>query len=450
MTVMAIMNNDLLFCRFWKSVIEKPKFWVSVVLYVNKENQDKVTQSRRINIVPEIRLYTIEVLEYLCRAVIKVEANLKRLVVSVLGRIDLLDPELLSQAVVRLEECHLYLPSLSQTQIDSLFTAIQKSENLKLKMLELAHDDCSKVPPEILASALVKLEDVNVCAVTENQVKCLYDKMANSEIMNIRHIDSNLFDDENVSPELFAEAFVRVERLDTVSIDQEKTGALLRKIASLDSMKLKSLILEEEIDLSSFSSAVVCEAVVKLEELTIRCVLNPNLATEIFTRVAHCEPLKLKALSLYAEDLSSVSPEVLTQAVSRLEKVELPGCQLSPSQLKSLLNQVADGKCLRLKHLDLQMNDMNRVPMFSDLADGKCSKLKHLDITVNNISRVPKELLVAATQRLESVNFVNLEGSALTTEQLTVLHQMVAEMRSGSLKVVGISRPYTVHICNAM
>ena len=96
------------------------------------------------------------------------------------------------------------------------------------------------------------------------------------------------------------------------------------------------------------------------------------------------------------------------------------------------------------------MNDMNRVPMFSDLADGKCSKLKHLDITVNNISRVPKELLVAATQRLESVNFVNLEGSALTTEQLTVLHQMVAEMRSGSLKVVGISRPYTVHICNAM
>ena len=79
------------------------------------------------------------------------------------------------------------------------------------------------------------------------------------------------------------------------------------------------------------------------------------------------------------------------------------------------------------------MNDMNRVPMFSDLADGKCSKLKHLDITVNNISRVPKELLVAATQRLESVDFIQ---SRLTTEQLTALYEMVAERMSGSLKEI--------------
>ena len=51
---------------------------------MDQENHDEVTQSRRINIVPEIRLRSekIEVLEYLCRAVIEDEAKLKRLVVS--------------------------------------------------------------------------------------------------------------------------------------------------------------------------------------------------------------------------------------------------------------------------------------------------------------------------------------------------------------------------------
>ena len=55
-----------------------------MVLTVDKENHDEVTQSRRINIVPEICLRSekIEVLEYLCRAVKEDEAKLKRLVVS--------------------------------------------------------------------------------------------------------------------------------------------------------------------------------------------------------------------------------------------------------------------------------------------------------------------------------------------------------------------------------
>ena len=157
MTVMAIMNNDLLFCRFWKSVIENPKFWVSVVLTVDKENHDEVTQSRRINIVPEIHLRSenIEVLEYLCRAVIEDRAKLKRLVSWGWRRIDPLDPELLSQAIVRLQECCLNYIELSQTQMDSIFSAIQESEDMKLKILHLGNEDYSKVPPEILASALV-------------------------------------------------------------------------------------------------------------------------------------------------------------------------------------------------------------------------------------------------------------------------------------------------------
>ena len=211
---------------------------------MDKENHDEVTQSRRINIVPEIHLRSenIEVLEYLCRAVIEDRAKLKRLVSWGWRRIDLLDPELLSQAIVRLQECCLNYIELSQTQMDSVFTAIQESEDLKLKILHLGIRDYSKVPPEILASALVKLEDTNIlqARLSPNQVECLFNKMANSEIMNIRNIccPGSWLDTLNVSPEVFAAALVRVESVKFTSprIPEEKLRALFSKY----SIRLKS------------------------------------------------------------------------------------------------------------------------------------------------------------------------------------------------------------------
>ena len=215
-----------------------------MVLNVVQENPDEVTQSRRISICPEIRLRSenIEILEYLCRAVIEKEVHLERLTISGMWRIIMLDPELLSQAVVRLQECRLDDIELSRTQMDSVFSAIQESEDMKLKILHLGNTDYSEVPPEILASALVKLEDTNILQrrLSPNQVECLFNKMANSEIMNIRNIccPGSWLDTLNVSPEVFAAALVRVESVKFTSprIPEEKLRALFSKY----SIRLKS------------------------------------------------------------------------------------------------------------------------------------------------------------------------------------------------------------------
>ena len=92
-----------------------------------------------------------------------------------------------SEAVVRLQECRLDDFELSQTQMGSVFTAIQESEDMKLKILLLRNTDYSKVPPKNLASALVKLEDTNIlqARLSPNQVECLFNKMGNSVIMNL-------------------------------------------------------------------------------------------------------------------------------------------------------------------------------------------------------------------------------------------------------------------------
>ena len=345
-----------------------------MVLTLNENNYDKVTQSRRINIVPEIRLCSenIAVLEYICRAVIEEDIQLKRLVLSgsVRIEIDLLDPELLSQAVIRLQKFEIDVYrlqdferenfELSQTQMDSLFTAIHQSGDLKLKRLDLGNRDYSEVPSEILASALVRLEDTNILyKLSENQVECLFNIMANSEIMNIQYLCPRILDTSKVSPEVFAAALVRVrERVRNPGAwHEEKMGAFLSKIASLDNMNLKRLSFHTTgshsylLDLSSVSPAIVSEAFVKLERLDLYKILQPNLYhKEILTMVGHCEKLKLKVLHIGEDnDLSLVSPEVLVQAVSRLESVSLYNCYLSASQLHSLLSQVPDGNCLRVE-----------------------------------------------------------------------------------------------------
>ena len=335
-----------------------------MVLTLNENNYDEVTQSRRINIVPEIRLCSenIAVLEYICRAVIEEDVQLERLVVSgsVRIEIDLLDPELLSQAVIRLQKFVVDHIELSQTQMDSLFTAIHQSGDLKLKILDLGNRDYSEVPSEILASALVRLEDTNILyELSENQVECLFNIMANSEIMNIQELLPSKLNTSKVSPEVFAAALVRVKRVTdpTDFTTQEKIGAFLSKIASLDNMNLKRLTFHVHgshfylLDLSSVSPAIVSEAFVKLERLDLYKILQPNLYyKEILTMVGHCEKLKLKVLHIGEDNnLSLVSPEVLVQAFSRLEHVFLEDCYLSPSQLHSLLSQVPDGECLKSK-----------------------------------------------------------------------------------------------------
>ena len=163
--------------------------------------------------------------------------------------------------------------------------------------------------------------------------------------------------------------------------------------------------------------------------------------------------------------MSQIPSELLVAATHRLERVNFFDCKLTTEQLHKLLSELAGGKCSKLKHLNLSVNDMSQIPsellvahtqrlervnfrgceltteqlrsLLSELAEGNCSKLKHLNLNLNNMSQIPSELLVVATQRLEIVNF---RGCKLTTEQVTALYQMVAERRSGSLKTLVISR----------
>ena len=108
-------------------------------------------------------------------------SHLKRLEVEFLS--ESRSPFLTSQAEdwkVRLEDIN-YCGSLSNKQLLALFTAIGENNILKLKRLTLPNRDFSKVPSDVLAAALVKLEHTNILQhLTPDHVSSLFTKIAES------------------------------------------------------------------------------------------------------------------------------------------------------------------------------------------------------------------------------------------------------------------------------
>ena len=270
----------------------------------------------------------------------------------------------------------------------------------------------------------MKLEETNVlgCKLSRLQIECLFNSIANSRIVNIKDLGSIQFD--HVSPEVLAEALVRIETVESMwkvssEVIDEYLPPLLRKIASTERVNLKSLGLHW-VDLSRFSVSLVSEAVLKLEKIfTENSSFTSSLAIEVFERLSHCKQPKLKALHLKGEDLQPVPTDLLANALTSLESVELPYCNYSPDQLQTLFSKLAAEE-KPLRHLVL----------------AKERPLQHLDLDSNKPKQVKPELLVTAISKLESVT---LRGLSLGTDQLTSLYRMVAEKRSGRLKKLGLS-----------
>ena len=131
----ASVKAASLVSRFWNGVIEKPKYWLWARLSVNRYNYHEVLQSRRVNIVRRIKIsvnarganIVTNILDNLLSAVIERRSHLRSLEVvrgkgsDLLVDLTSLDRELLSQALVSLEEISLSYSICSSLSIEQLY-----------------------------------------------------------------------------------------------------------------------------------------------------------------------------------------------------------------------------------------------------------------------------------------------------------------------------------------
>ena len=352
----------------------------------------------------------LAILENLFAAVLNGSSHLKSLKFKCSEDLRALDPVLLSQALIRLEECSFWeysFHSLSTLQHVALFTAIDQTEDLELRVLNLPNEDISEVPPDVLGAGLVKLEETDILStdLTHEQIRVLFTKIAESPVVNLKKFNSSY--SYNIPPQLFADALVRIETVDIIH-GNFWVESLLMKIANTEILTLRRLSLSM-VDLSQFSPVVVSEAVVKLETLNVEGLYNSGLNEAFFQGIADCLDLRLRGLSVKDINISSVQASVLVGAVSRLEKLSLNNCFLTADQLTGVFTQLSVSE----------------------------HKLTFLRLSNNRLHSVPTSLLVKALSGLEEVD---LYKTSLTGDQLTGIYTMVADRKPGRLRRINLNR----------
>ena len=251
-----------------------------------------------------------------------------------------------------------------------------KTRNIKI--LNLQGNSLSSVDPELFGSAVSRVQSANLrgTRLCEHMLVSLFTELAEAEEnQHLLELDiSYNFRMENVCPNIFSAAVVRLSsvnlkmcRLHPVHITKMIESAVS---GDGENSQLRDVNLSDNlvclIDDTQNQNLAVFVSQLRSANFSF-CRLRSDQLEAILVQLGRTEH-KLVDLDFGADDLSSISPEVITAAIRGVEKVSLLSCKLT-AQLQTaifqLLTEPGDG-VRKLKHLDLRCNpDDNWARMYA-------------------------------------------------------------------------------------
>ena len=176
------------------------------------------------------------------------------------------------------------------------------------------------------------------------------------KVLNIRE---NLV--SGVTGSLLSDAACKLEtlNLDKTWITVGQADQLFSRISTCPSLKLRTLILSRN-NLFRCDSRHLSEAVCKIEEVNLwNCCLTPEQVEDLVTKIDSHEKLRLTRLNLSNNNVSKISPELLSRAVSRLTEIDLNFTSISTEQIKAIFNVIgfrneeSKLRSLKMKHTNI-------------------------------------------------------------------------------------------------
>ena len=251
-----------------------------------------------------------------------------------------------------------------------------KTRNIKI--LNLQGNSLSSVDPELFGSAVSRVQSANLrgTRLCEHMLVSLFTELAEAEENeHLLELDiSYNFRMENVCPHIFSAAVVRLSsvnlkmcRLHPVHITKMIESAVS---GDGENSQLRDVNLSDNlvclIDDTQNQNLAVFVSQLRSANFSF-CRLRSDQLEAILVQLDRTEH-ELVDLDFGADDLSPVSPEVITAAIRGVEKVSLLSCKLT-AQLQNaifqLLTEPGDG-VRKLKHLDLRCNpDDNWARMYA-------------------------------------------------------------------------------------
>ena len=204
-----------------------------------------------------------------------------------------LSPELISQTVIRLEKCDFKMCNFSANQIRTILDNIIQTKHLKLKELFLLNYSQRKefytipIPANIMMQVALRLEVSDITFLrSDEDIKSWYKLIGETHILRMRYLENyrNTF---FVPPDVLTTAMLRIENIEMSMLTTNQSLYLFNKIVSSENMKLKKIRLKN-CDLSHISPDILSQGVFRLEEIIIyeEIIITPQQIQSISNKIA--------------------------------------------------------------------------------------------------------------------------------------------------------------------
>jgi hypothetical protein len=310
--------------------------------------------SRRLQAVRrlEATVVSVELLEAVAR-----HPGIRELVLED-ANLALIDAGLLARLAGHLEEVFLPHSSITQQQVDAIFSVIDGDS--ALRRLHMSSNNLSLVEPALLARAVCSLEEahLNDTYLTFLQLMAISIQIDQKESrLKKLNLGFNI-STAALEPTRLAEM---VSKLEEIDIQQNALSPQhVKEIIDLinGDSRLRSLNIGGS-DLTTVEPSQLVRAARHLQQLHLnQSLLTRRQMTAILTVVRDGNS-KLRILDVASIDMSFADPKLLARAVKNLEEVVLYDTHLTKDQVKAIITALKSGS--RLRKLDIAGNNLDRM-----------------------------------------------------------------------------------------
>ena len=251
----------------------------------------------------------------------------------------------------------IYIPHFrpGKDTVVSLLKFIRDGVTVNLKKLTIGDGSLNNINPGLVSRALLKLQDCIIYGAQPGQVQAIFAGIKDSASISLRNLDL-IYQDLELAPDMVAGVAMKLETL-KARFSSAQVEAIITRLAASEDSRLRQLEIywPDTVNISSLDPEVVAEALTKLEmvERSLCHCLTAGQVSTLFSRIHHSPDLRLRHLQLRMCNISHLSPLVLIGAIQRLETFDIVYGRMTAEQATAILTMVKENKLGRIKNIKI-------------------------------------------------------------------------------------------------
>ena len=274
----------------------------------------------------------------------------------------------LTASLTRLEEVDLQFARLTGSQVTALLGGL--AERRTLARLDISGVDLSRVTAELVAAAVCSLTEVNLTGtnLSQDKVSLVFTSIKETENLRLERLNVSYCGLSSVDPSVLSSVVSKLRSLNlhSVHLTADQVAAVVRAVRLMDDLDLSYN------DLSSLPGDLAAQTLCRARHLNISgSGLTTQQINSLFQLISNKDlKTNLTNLDISNNNLSSISPDILSKVAAKLDQVNFNQTCLSSEQVRFLQSNLPTEK---VKNIAIQRRGENA---------NDCSLMNSLDVDI--------------------------------------------------------------------